>query len=186
MANLERFSQEADSVKAMHDRRHFLKALVGGLASLAVSPAWAVGSPRRLSLHHVHTGEDLDLECGVAGFGPDALSRIDHFLRCHYTNEVAAIDPATVELLSGIQERLACRRIRIISGYRSPTYNELLRRQGRGVASGSLHLKGLAIDFAVPGIGTDEVFEVARSFRRGGVGKYPDFVHIDSGRVRYW
>jgi uncharacterized protein YcbK (DUF882 family) len=168
------------------ERRRFLK-LLAGAASLAISPAWASDAPRTLSLHNIHTGENLDLTYGSrTGSSPEALSRINHYFRCHHTNESISMDVAVVDLLSDIQQRLAGSRIQIISGYRSPSYNELLRRQGRGVASGSLHLRGLAIDFAVPGVGTGELFTLAKSYSCGGVGRYPDFVHIDSGRVRYW
>ena len=86
-----------------------------------------------------------------------------------------------------IKDRLAPgREITIISGYRSPEYNEHLRRLGRRVAAGSLHMAGLAIDFAIDGIGMGELVRTAKLFTAGGVGTYPEFVHIDVGRVRYW
>lgn len=170
-----------------YTRRTFLKAVAAGAGVFALRPAWGAAPRRRLALHNIHTGEELDLEYGSAeACEPAARARIDRFFRCHYTQEATSMDLRTVDLLADLQQRLGCERIRIISGYRSPTYNQLLRRQGRGVASGSLHLKGMAIDWAVPGMKTDELFRLARSYCVGGVGKYPDFVHVDSGRVRYW
>lgn len=173
----------------MLTRRRFLKtaALAGAAAVLPVSSRAATGV-RALSLRNLHTGERLDLEYFREGsYDPEAVAEIDHFFRCHFTGESTAMDLRTVDLLAGIQQATdPHRRVEIISGYRSPRYNELLARQGRGVAPNSLHLRGLAIDFTVPGSDTGDLFRLARSFRLGGVGRYPDFVHIDAGRVRYW
>jgi len=79
----------------------------------------------------------------------------------------------------------------IISGYRSPQTNALLRERGgasTGVASHSLHMVGQAIDIRVPGVTLDHLRDAAKSLKIGGVGFYPDlnFVHVDVGRVRYW
>jgi uncharacterized protein YcbK (DUF882 family) len=92
-----------------------------------------------------------------------------------------------IDLLCDIKDRIGYdRAIEIISGYRSHEYNEHLRSMGRHVAAGSLHLTGLAIDFAMPGIDTTRLAQTARPFGVGGVGTYPEFIHIDAGRVRYW
>jgi uncharacterized protein YcbK (DUF882 family) len=182
----------------MISRRGFLKGVLGaagayglgGLLSGAVAASAAAGtSPEKvLSLHNVHTGERLSTRyCANGCYDENELGRINYLLRCHYTNAVKTISPNVIDLLCDIKDRLAPdREITIISGYRSPEYNEYLRRLGRHVAAGSLHMAGLAIDFAIGGIGMGELCRTAKVFAAGGVGTYPDFVHIDVGRVRYW
>ncbi|HZR45724.1 MAG TPA: DUF882 domain-containing protein, partial [Candidatus Manganitrophaceae bacterium] len=78
--------------------------------------------------------------------------------------------------------------IHVISGYRSPEYNALLIREGRGAAKKSLHLQGKAIDIRIPAVGLDILRKTALSLEYGGVGYYPQsgFVHLDSGAVRFW
>jgi uncharacterized protein YcbK (DUF882 family) len=182
----------------MISRRGFLRGVLGaagayGLGGLfsarAAAPARAGNSPEKtLSLHNVHTGERLATRyCADGCYDENELSRINYILRCHYTNTVKPINPKVIDLLCDIKDRLAPdREITIISGYRSPEYNEYLRRLGRHVAAGSLHMTGLAIDFAIDGIGMGELCKGAKLFAAGGVGRYPEFVHIDVGRVRYW
>jgi len=170
-------------------RRTFCKALAAA-ALLPAGTALATKPPdrRRLQLHNIHTGEDLDLTyCTCGQYDATAVKTINHFFRCHYTGQAVQMDLSVVDLLCDIRRALGAKsRIEVISGYRSPTYNELLRRQGHGVAKHSLHTRGLAIDFAIPGQSTRRLAAVAQSFSTGGVGTYPDFVHIDSGRVRHW
>jgi len=177
----------------MGERTISRRAFCKGLAVTALFPAGlarAAPSPdrRRLRLHNLHTGEDLDLTYRRgAEYDAQALAALNRFLRCHYTGEVARIDPAVVDLLCDVRRSVGTDApIRIISGYRSPEYNDRLRRQGRGVVQHSLHTQGLAIDFAVPGYSSAQLATAARSFSVGGVGTYPDFVHIDTGRVRHW
>lgn len=169
------------------------RAFCAAVAAVALFPASFAAAAtatdcRRLRLRNAHTGEDLDLTyCRSGEYDPAALDALNHFLRCHHTGEVAQIDPAVVDLLCDVRRAVGTdARIRIISGYRSPAYNEYLRRRGRGVARHSLHTQGLALDFAVPGVSSARLTRVARSFAAGGVGTYPDFVHIDTGRVRHW
>jgi uncharacterized protein YcbK (DUF882 family) len=78
------------------------------------------------------------------------------------------------------------RQIEIISAYRSPEYSDVLRTKSRKVARNSLHLQGLAVDFAVSGKSREALARIASSFFAGGVGKYQEFIHIDIGPVRYW
>jgi uncharacterized protein YcbK (DUF882 family) len=151
--------------------------------------ARAGSSPEKaLSLHNVHTGERLSTQYCVDGcYDETELGRINYILRCHYTNGVKPINLKVINLLCDIKDRLAPgKEIAIISGYRSPEYNEYLRRLGRHVAAGSLHMTGLAIDFAMDGVGMGELCRTAKLFAAGGVGSYPEFVHIDVGRVRCW
>lgn len=183
----------------MISRRGFLKcALAFGCTyqlDKILGSEWAFAStgPVRtrekvLRLYNVHTGERLHTRYWVGGrYNQNELRRINYLLRCHYTNVVKPISVEVIDLLCAIKDRFVCgEEISIISGYRSPEYNEDLMRHGRHVAAGSLHLDGLAIDFLIPGIGTKELSSTAMEFQAGGVGLYPDFVHIDVGRVRHW
>ncbi len=170
-------------------RRAFCRALGASLLWPA-SSALAVQGPRRreLRMANLHTGEDLDLTYRTGeAYDPAAVAEINHFLRCPHTGEVADIDLAVVDLLWDVCRRAGPGgRVRIVSGYRSPAYNEYLRRQGRRVAKHSLHMEGLAIDFVVPGVPPRRLARIARELAVGGVGTYPDFVHIDSGPIRFW
>ncbi len=175
----------------MISRRRFLKTALAASAVLPFRAGTARASQkteRTLNLYNVHTDESLDICYFNDGrYDYEALERINYLLRCHYSNEVKAIAPGVLDLLTDIKDIVAGDRpLKIISGYRSPAYNEHLRELGRHVARNSYHLRGLAIDFAVDGIGTKKIAGIAKSFDSGGVGTYPDFVHIDVGPLRYW
>jgi len=150
-------------------------------------PAYDI-KDRILNLYNIHTGERLHVKyCSCGVYDKEALEGINRILRCHYTNEIKPIDVEVLDLLCNIKDRLGKdAEIQIISGYRSPVYNEYLWRHGRGAVKNSLHMEGRAIDFYLPSVHNTRIFEVARSFYAGGVGYYPEFVHIDNGRVRSW
>jgi uncharacterized protein YcbK (DUF882 family) len=143
---------------------------------------------RRLDLYNIHTGESLKTTyCSSGVYDYEALEDISYLMRCHYTNKVKPIDVRVLDILSNVKDTVGKnKQIHVISGYRSPEYNGYLRSIGRHVASHSLHMKGDAIDFTIDGVDNDHLAGIARSFVAGGVGTYPDFVHIDCGRVRYW
>ncbi len=180
----------------MISRRSLLKALLAAAAFRPARTALAAGtvSPAPppadgfLCLHNIHTKETLAATYRVGGtYDPKALDAINWLLRCHYTNEAKPVDPGVLDLLCAIKDGYGERTpVHVISGYRSPVYNELLRKRGRRVAGGSYHLRGLAIDFILPGVSSRELFRAARSLRAGGVGNYPEFIHIDVGPVRSW
>ncbi|MEZ5563645.1 MAG: DUF882 domain-containing protein [Gammaproteobacteria bacterium] len=150
----------------------------------------AAAAPRRLAFHHTHTGEALDIEYSEAGrYIPDALLTIDHLLRDFRSGEVHPIDPALLDTLYAL--RLQVRGtgpFEIISAFRSPATNAMLARKGGGVSTRSLHLSGRAIDIRLPGVSTADLRDAGLRLRAGGVGYYPDsdFIHVDTGRVRYW
>jgi uncharacterized protein YcbK (DUF882 family) len=150
----------------------------------------AAAAPRRLAFHHTHTGEALDLEYSEAGrYIPDALLTINHLLRDFRSGEVHPIDPALLDLLHTIRRQVGSTApFEIISAFRSPATNAMLARKGGGVATQSLHLTGRAIDIRLPGVATANLRDAGLSLGAGGVGYYPDsdFVHVDTGRVRYW
>jgi uncharacterized protein YcbK (DUF882 family) len=178
-------------------RRSFLQATLlsasAGLAPRAMASP-VVGdqsSPGALSLYNIHTGEALDLTFRSASGEYDraALSALNRLLRCHYTGEVATIDLRVVEFLSAVDKHLGgVHEIHVVSGFRSRAYNDWLARHGHGVSPESLHLVGRAIDVRFPRVRSAAVRRAALALRRGGVGYYPgpNFVHLDSGRVRAW
>jgi uncharacterized protein YcbK (DUF882 family) len=139
-------------------------------------------------MYNAHTDEYLDIQYYASGsYEQEAHEKINYFLRCHYTNEVAEVDIGLLDLLCSIKDSIQHNGvIQVISGYRSSRYNELLIQQGRNVSRNSLHLNGLAIDFAMKEVSNRKLATIARSFAAGGVGLYPDFVHIDVGRIRFW
>jgi uncharacterized protein YcbK (DUF882 family) len=175
-------------------RRHLLCA---GAALLAVPllvlprPARAnADSPRTLSFRHTHTGESLSVDYALGdAYLTDALGRVNWFLRDFRNDESRAIDPQLLDqlhLLAGLTRTNAS--YEVISGYRSPATNDLLRRRGGGVAEHSLHLEGRAIDLRLADVPLGDLRDAATSLRAGGVGFYPQsrFVHLDTGRTRRW
>jgi len=178
-------------------RRTFLKATLAGaltwygLAGTAGAKVSQAPLETNLSLYNTHTGERLsvDLRDPSGAYDPTALEALNHFLRCHHTDEQTVIDVCTLEYLSLVDKQLGGgHEIHVISGYRSPKYNELLIRKGHRVARHSLHLSGRALDISFPTVALEEVRRTALDLRRGGVGFYPrdGFVHLDSGGVRTW
>lgn len=179
-------------MKILTSRRRFLK--LGMLAAALPLPAAAgvrqFEAERQLGFRNLHTEETLDLTYWAEGdFLPESLAEINHILRDHRTNEVAAIDTQLLDLLYRVRAALGTTRpFEIISGYRSPTSNQKLAENTSGVAKHSLHLEGKAIDVRIPGISLADLRRAGLDLRGGGVGYYPDsnFVHLDVGRVRTW
>ena len=114
--------------------------------------------------------------------------RIDSFFRCHFTNQPTDMDGQLFHSLVDAAHHFGKDRINIVSGYRAPKYNLMLRKKGREVARKSQHTLGSAIDFRLPGVPVRRLHAWARSLRLGGVGFYPSsgFIHMDTGPVRYW
>jgi len=178
-------------------RRGFLIASMAGACTLlSQHSVWARLVPEvrptgKLSLLNAHTGERLTVAYRdlAGGYDPEAMQALNWILRCHYTNQVATIDPRVIDYLSMVDHRIGGNNeIQVISGFRSPEYNRLLREEGRRVARHSLHLQGKAIDFVIPGVELSKVRRAALSLRFGGVGFYPGrgFVHLDTGSFRRW
>lgn len=174
-------------------RRSALRLGLAGLAGIAASPALAAFEnvpERRLALHNLHTGESIRTVFWADGvFQADALHDIDFVLRDFQTGEISKIDPQLLVMLHRITESTGVKDpFEVISGYRSPTTNAALAVNGHGVAKRSLHMQGMAIDVRLPGVRLPYLRDAAKSLEAGGVGYYPksNFVHVDSGRVRYW
>ena len=150
----------------------------------------ASAETRILRFTHLHTGERLEAEYFTGGaYRLDAVSAINHLLRDFRTDEVHAIDQNLLDLLHGLSTVTGTRPpYQVISAYRSPATNRLLRQHSEGVAAHSLHMEGQAIDIRLADVPLGQLRNAALSIHRGGVGYYPasNFVHVDTGRVRTW
>ncbi len=169
-------------------RRRLMIASCG----LVATPALAFGtSPqRRIKFQHAHTLERLDIVYFEAGqYLPDALASVNHLLRDFRTGEQQAMDPRLLDALSFFLAQVDYRgALEVISGFRSPATNNMLRRNTNGVAERSYHMLGKAIDVRLTSLATAKLRDAAVATKVGGVGYYPksNFVHIDTGPVRTW
>ena len=146
-----------------------------------------------LHLHHLHTGETLDVVYRVGNvYVPGAIDKLNYFLRDHRTNDVSHYDVKEFDLLHSVMAKLGKSDavIDIVCGYRTPWSNNFLRTRSAvtGVAKNSQHMQAKAIDIRVPGVTTSKLRDIALSLHGGGVGYYPvsQFVHVDVGPVRQW
>ena len=151
------------------------------------------GKPYQLRMFNLHTGESLDIVYRIGNtYLPDALEKLNYFLRDHYTQDVSNYDPKEFDVLHAMMARLGKLDgvIDIVCGYRTPETNSALRQNSpqTGVAEHSQHMEGHAIDLRVPGVTTAKLRDAALSLQAGGVGYYPasQFVHVDVGPVREW
>lgn len=151
------------------------------------------GKPYELKMTNLHTGENLDIIYRIGNtYLPDALEKLNYFLRDHNTQDVSNYDPKEFDVLHAMLARLGKLDsvINIVCGYRTPETNSALRHSSpqTGVAEHSQHMEGHAIDLRVPGVSTTMLRDAALSLQAGGVGYYPvsQFVHVDVGPVRQW
>lgn len=181
------------SERTRMSRRRFVSAVAAALPVLALPRCvFAADAPasRALSFIHLHTSERLTVEYFSGGrYLPDALASLNQLLRDFRTGEVHGIEPGLFDLLHRLATTTgAARPFQVISGYRSPMTNAALRLRSEGVAAGSLHMVGRAIDIRVADVPLVTLRDAALSLQLGGVGFYPgsNFIHVDTGRVRRW
>lgn len=174
-------------------RRRFLQIGLGATATLAMPNAFAnvLKQPERsIALMNLHTGEQVKATYWAEGtYQPDELQAIHRVLRDHRTGDIHEIDQNLIEMLNLLHQKMHGKQpFHVISGYRSPKTNQMLRKNSDGVAKKSLHMQGKAIDVRLPGRQLDELRKTALGLKVGGVGFYPgsEFIHIDTGRVRSW
>ncbi len=174
-------------------RRRFCIAAAQAAAGLLVSPSltcWASESKKiPLAFFHTHTGECLEIMHAPGVRSSAVQGKVAAFLRDFRTEQVHPIDPGLLDILCRVQSLTGSRgTIEIISGYRSPETNAMLRGTSGGVASHSLHMDGRAVDVRITDLSTRRLFATAAALRTGGVGYYADsdFVHLDTGRFRTW
>ncbi len=172
-------------------RRGFL-TLGTGIVAAAALPAelWARPASRTIDFRNLHTEERASVAYAQGTrYLRDGLARANTILRDWRTDEVTRMDPKVLDFIDALTRSLGYDgEVGIISGYRSPRTNNLLRKKGGGVAKRSLHMRGMAVDIRLSGMAPGRVAEAARRLRRGGVGLYTrsNFVHLDTGRVRHW
>src|SRR6266571_9721 len=173
-------------------RRIGLAALLLLFGSENLQNAIADGDTRTISMHHMHTGEDITITFKRNGRYDDAaLQKLNAFLRDWRREESAKMDPHLLDLMWEVYREVDGKKpIEIVCGYRSPQTNSMLRRRSRGVARFSQHTLGRAIDFYIPDVPLEDIRYAGLRMQRGGVGFYPasgsPFVHLDTGSVRHW
>lgn len=176
------------------------RALLGAFAATALTAAPSYGNAfgflrgagdiRRLRMVSPRTGEKLDTIYWIEGdYIGEAVQEITHFMRDWRTNDIRNIDLRTVDIMTAAHNLMGTTEpYTLLSGYRSPQTNAMLRSKSGGVAKNSLHLKGQAADLRLGSRSVSQMGKAAMACRAGGVGKYSrsNFVHMDCGTVRSW
>lgn len=174
-------------------RRNVLFGL-GGLAAFSLAPKKVKASQstikRDLRFYNIHTQERQSGDFWVDGiYQPTVLTNFSQVLRDHRQNRSAPMDKNLYQLLFQLRNELNIDdEFHVISGYRSPKTNKMLANKSHGVAKKSYHMKGMAIDIALPETKLSHMRDAAISLNLGGVGYYPKsgFIHVDTGPVRTW
>jgi uncharacterized protein YcbK (DUF882 family) len=163
-------------------------AIVSGTSG--TQDAIANGETRTLTLFHTHRNESAIITFKRNGrYEPDGLNQLNWFLRDWRTDEPTKMDPRLFDIVWEVYRELGSREpVHILSAYRSPQTNAMLRRRSRGVSEQSLHMSGKAMDFRLPDVDVARLRATAMRLQLGGVGYYPStgFVHLDVGSVRAW
>ncbi len=169
-----------------------LAAVLLFAAAGSVHNAAALSETKTLSFHHTHSGEDLTVTFKREGrYDEVALKQLNHFLRDWRTQDETVMDRRLFDILWEVYRDVDAKQpIQIISSYRSPATNAMLRRRSSGVARFSQHMLGHAMDFYIPGVPLEQIRFAGLRLQRGGVGFYPTsgspFVHLDTGSIRHW
>ena len=162
------------------------------LGAGSVHDASALNETRTLSFHHTHSNEDLTVTFKRDGrYDEEALKELNHYLRDWRSQDQTTMDPHLFDILWEVYRDVDGKKpIQIISAYRSPSTNAMLRRRSSGVARFSQHMLGHAMDFFIPDVPLEEIRFAGLRLQRGGVGFYPTsgspFVHLDTGGIRHW
>jgi uncharacterized protein YcbK (DUF882 family) len=176
------------------------RALLGIFAATAVTaapffanaPAFARGSGdiRRIRMYSGRTGESIDTIYWIEGeYIPEVMKEINHFMRDWRSNDALKMDLRTVDIMAASHRLMdVTEPYMLLSGYRSPKTNAMLRSRSSGVAKNSLHMKGQAADLRLKSRSVGQMAKAASACAAGGVGRYSrsNFVHMDCGPVRVW
>lgn len=177
-------------------RRGLLKAFAA--TAVVAAPTYSnafgllrgAGDIRRIRMHSGRTGERLDTIYWIEGeYIPEALAEVNSFMRDWRSGSIIDIDRRTIDILAASHRLLDAEvPYLLLSGYRSPQTNAMLRSKSRSVARNSLHMKGQAADIRLPNRNVSQISKAAISCSAGGVGKYSrsNFVHMDCGPIRIW
>ena len=148
------------------------------------------GDIRRIKMYSGRTGERIDMIYWIEGkYIKDAVREVNYFMRDWRTNDTYKMDLRTVDIMAAAHNLMdADEPYMLLSGYRSPKTNAMLRSRSRGVAKNSLHMRGQAADLRLNSRSVHQVAKAAAACRGGGVGRYSgsNFVHMDCGTVRTW
>ena len=136
------------------------------------------------------TGERIDTIYWIEGdYIKDAVAEINHFMRDWRNNQTTQIDLRTIDIMAASHNMLdASEPYMMLSGYRTPQTNAMLRSRSRGVARNSLHMQGQAADLRLRSRSVSQMARAAAACNAGGVGRYSssNFIHVDCGPVRTW
>jgi uncharacterized protein YcbK (DUF882 family) len=169
-----------------------LTSLLLLLGAGTVHDATAENETRTLSFHHTHSDEDLTVTFKRDGrYDEEALKQLNHYLRDWRTQDQTVMDRHLFDILWEVYRDVDAKKpIQIISAYRSPATNAMLRRRSSGVARFSQHMLGHAMDLYIPDVPLEQIRFAGLRLQRGGVGFYPTsgspFVHLDTGSIRHW
>jgi len=167
-----------------------LTVLLAGTGT--VGNAVADGSTRALPVYHTHTKESATITYKRNGvFDRDGLEKLSWMLRDWRQDQPTSMDPRLFDIVWEVHREVGAQEpLHVVSAYRAPETNAMLRRRSRAVAKHSQHMMGKAMDFYLPDVSMARVREIALRMQRGGIGYYPSaynpFVHIDAGSVRHW
>jgi len=153
------------------------------------SPASNPSGDGKLSLYRYHTNDAVEVVIRSNDkYNADELAKVYKAMRCRGNGAIHEIDRRLIDLIDHIQDHFGADTVEIISGYRSPEFNKDLKESGHGVASESLHTKGMAADIHIDEISEEAVWKYAKNLGVGGAGFYPcyDFVHVDVGHQAVW
>ncbi len=182
--------------RALMTRRGLLRAFAA--TTITAAPTYSraagflrgAGDVRRVALYSGRTGESINTIYWIEGeYITEALKEINYFMRDWRENKVIDIDTRTIDIVAATHALLEVNEpYMLLSGYRTPATNALLRRRSRGVARNSLHMKGQANDLRLKNRSVNQIYRAALACNAGGVGKYSrsNFVHVDCGQVRTW
>lgn len=176
------------------------RGLLGAFAATAVlsAPTYSkaagflrgAGDIRQIRMHNGRTGEKLDAIYWIEGdYIKDVVKEINYFMRDWRRDEVISMDLRTIDIMAAAHNLLDVNEpYLLLSGYRSPATNAMLRRRSSGVAKNSLHMKGQAADLRLGSRSVNQIAKAAAACKAGGVGRYSgsNFVHMDCGVVRTW
>ncbi len=176
------------------------RALLGAFAAttLTAAPTYSKaagflrgsGDIRTIAMYSGRTGETINTIYWIEGkYIKEALNEINHFMRDWRVNKAISIDTRTVDIIAAAHSLLDVNEpYTMLSGYRSPQTNNMLRSRSRGVAKNSLHMRGQAADLRLKSRSVHQMFKAASACKAGGVGKYSgsNFVHMDCGTIRTW
>ena len=176
------------------------RALLGAFAATTVvaTPTFSkaagflrgAGDIRRIRMYSGRTGESMDTVYWIEGdYIPDVLKEINYFMRDWRSDKTKSMDARTVDIMAASLNLMDVHEpYLLLSGYRTPQTNAMLRSRSRSVAKNSLHMKGQAADLRLKSRSVSQMARAAISCSAGGVGRYSkaNFVHMDCGVVRSW